>query len=158
MLVSSPRIRLLLESLVFWTCTSAATPSDPSQEGSIVWGSCHRNLSIPLLCATLDVPLDYTATGSNASMLTLKLVKSPSTRQPSQGSILISPGGPGIGGRNFMVTNGASLQEYGQAFGDRASALGSPSFHDANRALQDHRREFRPGIVGSSVSDNFRGN
>lgn len=117
MLVSSLRAQLLLGLLTFWSCNTAATASKLSRAdtsnstGTILWGSCDRNLSIPLQCATLDVPLDYTATGSNAPLLTLKLVRLPSAQQPSKGSILLNRGGPGLGGRNFVVELGAALQE-----------------------------------------------
>jgi hypothetical protein len=141
MRVPSLRTRLLLGLLALWTYTTAAAPSNGSQAGSgtnqstIVWGSCNRNLSIPLLCATLDVPLDYTVNGSNASSLTLKLVKLPSARKPSRGSILINPGGPGIGGRNFMVSDGVALQKY-EPFGVTTKAAKTTRFDDAKRTMQ----------------------
>jgi hypothetical protein len=96
------------------TLAAASTWSTAGFGGNtttISWGSCHRNLTVPLLCGTLAVPLDYSATGGDSASLTLNLVKLPSLRQPSRGSILINPGGPGQGGRNYMITSGTTIRK-----------------------------------------------
>lgn len=101
---------------------------------SINWFDCPQNASIATTCGTLHVPLDYTATTSNESLI-LQLVKvcllpralsdglaeridfvDPGSRQinattqPSKGSILFDFGGPGnINVDNFAGSNGQAL-------------------------------------------------
>jgi hypothetical protein len=118
MFLNGSRARLLLCLLAFSTCTPATAIADSSSARSssynktIVWTPCGLNLTIPLLCGTLDVPLDYTATSGNVSTLTLKLAKFPSSQQPSRGSILVNPGGPGYGGRNALIGLGPLIQKF----------------------------------------------
>ena len=111
---------------------ASASPTPPTR--GINWFACPQNSSIATTCGTLDVPLDYTAATSNAS-LTLQLVKvcrcwssldSPvalrfsfadasieqinATTQPSKGSIIFDFGGPGnINVDNFAGSNGEAL-------------------------------------------------
>lgn len=57
------------------------------------------------------MPLDYTDPSSNATM-DLQIVKVNATKQPSRGSILFNPGGPGAPGRDFITDaagSGSSL-------------------------------------------------
>ncbi|KAL8716865.1 MAG: hypothetical protein Q9225_005836 [Loekoesia sp. 1 TL-2023] len=73
-----------------------------STKKAINWFPCTQNGSLPLTCGTLRVPLDYTNTAFNAT-LELQLVKVNAVRQPSKGSILFNPGGPGEGGRELIA-------------------------------------------------------
>lgn len=69
---------------------------------SINWFPCQQNGTVPLTCGTLRVPLDYTDLNSNKT-LQLDLVKVSAVKQPKKGSILLNPGGPGEGGRDFVA-------------------------------------------------------
>lgn len=73
-----------------------------STKKAINWYPCTQNGSLPLTCGTLTIPLDYTNTTSNAT-LELQLVKVKALKQPSRGSILFNPGGPGEGGRDWVA-------------------------------------------------------
>jgi hypothetical protein len=118
--VAKGRFQLIVGFCILSTYATAAAAETRSTKSfgsnttnAIRWGPCLRNLTVPLLCGTLAVPLDYLpATGDNSSSLILNLVKLPSLRQPSNGSILVNPGGPGQGGRNFLATSGTDIQTY----------------------------------------------
>ena len=64
---------------------------------SLQWGECWFSESVPIatpiLCATLDVPLDYTK--PEAGTLNLSLSKVQAVNEPVLGSILLNFGGPG---------------------------------------------------------------
>ncbi|KAL8869399.1 MAG: hypothetical protein Q9198_007898, partial [Flavoplaca austrocitrina] len=70
--------------------------------GNITWSPCQEKTLLPLSCGSLTVPLDYVNVASNASMQ-LSMVKLQASKQPKQGTILISPGGPGISGREQLA-------------------------------------------------------
>ncbi|KAF2155441.1 alpha/beta-hydrolase [Myriangium duriaei CBS 260.36] len=83
----------------------------PVPSSNLAWGPC-TDLEVPaassaLLCSNLQVPLDYTDSG--AGNLTLNLIKLPASTQPSKGSILYNPGGPGDGGRTAIAELGTWL-------------------------------------------------
>ncbi|KAF1739156.1 putative hydrolase [Beauveria bassiana] len=69
-----------------------------STESSIKWTECssevNENAALPVECAQLNVPLDYTDDKSNKTVA-LNLIRVPATKQPSLGSILMNFGGPG---------------------------------------------------------------
>lgn len=69
---------------------------------TIKWYSCQQNGTVPLTCGTLTVPLDYSDPTSNKT-LDLALVRVDATKKPKKGSVLFNPGGPGAGGRDFVV-------------------------------------------------------
>ncbi|KUJ14505.1 uncharacterized protein LY89DRAFT_736537 [Mollisia scopiformis] len=69
---------------------------------TIIWYPCGDSTTIPYSCGNLTVPLDYTD-HSSAKTLSLSLVKVNATKQPSQGSILFNPGGPGEIGTSFVA-------------------------------------------------------
>ena len=73
--------------------TTAGAPLD--------WTDC----GTPFLCATLDVPLDYSQTGGRT--ISLALIKLPAT-DPSQriGSLVTNPGGPGGSGVDYVRQSG----------------------------------------------------
>lgn len=62
----------------------------------IEWGPCDFESAgtLPIECAGLPVPLDYTAPNSSQT-LTLELIRSRAVKTPSKGSILFNFGGPG---------------------------------------------------------------
>ncbi|KAL8371189.1 hypothetical protein RB595_001167 [Gaeumannomyces hyphopodioides] len=80
-------------------------------ESKISWGPCSPELQFNItnpaaVCGNLTVPLDY-RNSSNGAVVTLELLKWPAVHQPSRGSILTNPGGPGASGRvdlNFTGT------------------------------------------------------
>ena len=73
-----------------------------SASSTIQWFPCTQNGTLPIICGSLTVPLDYTDTSSNAT-LNLDLVKIEAVKQPKKGTILFNPGGPGEGGRDLLL-------------------------------------------------------
>ncbi|SPO06306.1 related to hydrolases or acyltransferases (alpha/beta hydrolase superfamily) [Cephalotrichum gorgonifer] len=81
---------------------AAPQPHIPRKEG-IQWGACkHETGGLPVECATLAVPLDYTNSSSDET-LDLALIKYPAQNGPSKGSIMLNFGGPGQDGLNSMI-------------------------------------------------------
>lgn len=60
----------------------------------IEWGQCDFNVSVPIECGNLGVPLDYTDPA--AGTLDLSLSKVAAVNEPFKGSILFNFGGPGF--------------------------------------------------------------
>lgn len=98
---------LCASSQVAWAATPAA-----ANISTIQWFACEQNATLPVTCGTLEVPLDYTDTNSNKT-LQLQLVKVNATTQPSKGSILLNPGGPGESTRDFLGVFAPELMVYG---------------------------------------------
>ncbi|TAQ86409.1 hypothetical protein B7494_g5254 [Chlorociboria aeruginascens] len=83
----------------------------PNGTSNIKWGPCNAtevNSTIPIQCASVFVPLDYTDHASNAT-LKLELAKISATSQPVLGSILLNFGGPGEPGRSGLAALGSTL-------------------------------------------------
>ncbi|KAK8146938.1 hypothetical protein G3M48_002360 [Beauveria asiatica] len=86
------------------TCAQAApaisgpNSSRNSTGSSIKWTECspelNKDASLPVECAQLNVPRDYTDDKSNKTVA-LNLIRVPATKQPFLGSILMNYGGPG---------------------------------------------------------------
>jgi hypothetical protein len=97
---------LTLFSLLFaaQACSSAKIEWGPCQDGEF-------NTTLTVQCGTLSVPLDYTGGISNES-ISLELVKLLAPAQPSQGSIQLNFGGPGVPTRDYVVAIGPILQMY----------------------------------------------
>ncbi|OAG09644.1 alpha/beta-hydrolase [Paraphaeosphaeria sporulosa] len=76
-------------------------------QSTIAWSECPKAVTdgngLPSECGTFAVPFDYTDSDSTKK-LNLTLVKIKADVQPSRGSILINPGGPGAGGAAFLST------------------------------------------------------
>ncbi|KAF1969104.1 alpha/beta-hydrolase [Bimuria novae-zelandiae CBS 107.79] len=76
-----------------------------TRDGSINWTECPTAITdvngVPSDCGTLAVPLDYTDLDSGKK-LNLTLIRIKAAIQPSKGNILINPGGPGIGGFQYL--------------------------------------------------------
>ncbi len=104
----SPTLSLLLFVPLLLTVVAQPTSSTPS----ITWTDCKLNTTLSITCGTLPVPLDYTDDSSNET-LDLQLVRLKAVNQPNKGSVLFNPGGPGIGGRNFLIEVGEAFQMYG---------------------------------------------
>lgn len=77
-----------------------------AQSTTIAWSKCPKAVTdandVEMECGTLAVPLDYTQADSGKK-LNLTLVKVKAAVQPSRGSILINPGGPGAGGAQYLA-------------------------------------------------------
>lgn len=87
----SPAFIILLYALSF-------ALAQPISE-RIEWFECdnlYTNASsVPITCGTLTVPLDYTDIKSNKTHI-LDLIKTPAEDGPSNGTIVLSFGGPGV--------------------------------------------------------------
>lgn len=91
--------------------TTLAMPFSPKRESGIQWGNCSFAATVPILCATLPVPLDYNDTTSNAT-LDLSLIKVPvATNVTSKGSILFNFGGPGDEAVQTLASIAPQLQK-----------------------------------------------
>jgi hypothetical protein len=105
-------IQLLLSLLPI----SYATPLIPSKypilnkrnEG-IQWSPCDSVFEqgkalpdVPIDCANLTVPLDYSDPNCTATV-ELNLLRVHATKQPSNGSVLLNFGGPGEAGRQNLL-------------------------------------------------------
>ena len=87
---------------------SAAPYQQQPANGTISWGPCPQNGTLPYTCGTLTVLLDYTSPDLTRT-LDLSLIKVSAAKQPKKGSILFNPGGPGLGGRAFVAENAENL-------------------------------------------------
>lgn len=93
---------LSLGSSLLFAGQSAATAIS-TRASTLQWGNCTTlNTTLPVQCAKLPVPLDYTNASSNAT-LELDLIRYPATNGPSKGSVLLNFGGPGQDGLNSML-------------------------------------------------------
>ncbi|KAL2211277.1 hypothetical protein CC79DRAFT_1317430 [Sarocladium strictum] len=99
-----------------WLLCLAATAhacKTPKGQLSLQWGSCpeaapYLNATAPIECATVRLPMDYTA--PNSTLLwdaPLLRVKAP--KQPSKGSIFVNWGGPGLPAIPNAVLRGSEL-------------------------------------------------
>lgn len=70
-----------------------AREDDAGGGPSIQWGECAFNTTMPMECAGLEVPLDYT--DAEGKTLNLTLSKVAAVNEPFLGSILLNFGGPG---------------------------------------------------------------
>ena len=90
----------------------AATSFTPVASSVVKWSACNTTevtSPLPIQCANLNVPLDYTNLSSNAT-LSLQLARVPASIQPSKGSILLNFGGPGGTGRDSLGLLAGLLQ------------------------------------------------
>ncbi|KAL5355148.1 Alpha/Beta hydrolase protein [Aspergillus floccosus] len=92
------------------------------------WAPCNldfpeevqKNIVVPIDCATLEVPLDYTDSDSSKA-ITLQLVKVNATEEPVKGSVIFNPGGPGSSGVEEVVQKGPA---YRDVFGGHFNVIG----------------------------------
>lgn len=93
-------------SLAFLACAKAS----PTGGSTLNWVPCDLDpnaieVTFPIYCANLTVPLDYTGQYSNAN-LQLNLIRVNHTEEPFKGSVLTNPGGPGQSGVEDIASNG----------------------------------------------------
>lgn len=79
-------------SFMLGACSSDDPVDEP--EGVLTWRSCPEDTSLD--CATLRVPMNYS--NEQAGMIDIALNRLPASQQPSAGSLLFNPGGPGASG------------------------------------------------------------
>ncbi|KAI0116151.1 TAP-like protein-domain-containing protein [Hypoxylon sp. NC0597] len=100
-MVSSATLAPFVLWVVVQGSTAAAVRRDNYSE--IQWGPCDIDTKgLPVQCAKLTVPLDYTDKSSNRT-LNLDLIKYPAQKQPRRGSLILNFGGPGQDGLNSMI-------------------------------------------------------
>ena len=81
-----------------------AVPKPPRGDEGIRWGKCDiETQDLPVECARLPVPLDY-SDDSCEETLDLALIRYPAQNGPSQGTIILNFGGPGQDGLNSMIS------------------------------------------------------
>ena len=111
------------------------------QVGSLEWAKCDTigNTTVPVTCATLAVPRDYTKPDSTKT-IDLKLVKHAASEEPFKGSLLINPGGPGFAGRNLLAGGYKMMRAFESSV---SSSLGFLA-----NMLQYCRQPTRPNQLG----------
>ncbi|OJD30778.1 tap domain-containing protein [Diplodia corticola] len=117
-----PKTSGYLPFLLFQATAILAEPRTPypstNQTQGIQWSPCGFEIeTLPMLCGSLSVPLDYLASNST-EMLELKLAKAVATKSPSRGSILFNFGGPGSGGRAELSSVAAQMNAYTGGYHD----------------------------------------
>ncbi|KAH7396098.1 Alpha/Beta hydrolase protein [Pyrenochaeta sp. MPI-SDFR-AT-0127] len=109
-------------------------PTESTQdrnETSLKWTPCnldfppsHQQIvsahGVPVLCATVQVPLDYT-NNQNGKTIDLQLIKVEATEKPFKGSIIMNPGGPGLSGVDEISKKGPM---YRDVFGGHFDVVG----------------------------------
>jgi hypothetical protein len=104
--------------LVLASAIKAFPLGDQSQHpGShLDWAPCelegldHDLIHVPIDCAKLAVPLDYTDPHGSEE-LQLQLLKVNATKEPVLGSVLLNPGGPGSSGVEDVAEKGHIYDE-----------------------------------------------
>ena len=89
----------------------AAIPHAPRDETpGIEWKDCNADVqavaAVPVQCANISVPLDYTDRDSGGTH-TLELIKAPALEGPAVGNIIFNFGGPGVEGLVSLAQSGA---------------------------------------------------
>ena len=94
----------LLLALAASAAQAIPQPVAPRDDDGIQWGKCDiETEGLPVECAKLPVPLDYTD-DSCQKTLDLALIRYPAQKGPSKGTILLNFGGPGQDGLNNMIS------------------------------------------------------
>lgn len=105
---------MLARTALFYTALAFigahALPNNGTEGQEIQWGPCTLNASIPVDCGNVTVPLDYSTPNSTAT-LDIELLRVRATNQPSKGSILFNPGGPGGLGQSGLIKRAEQLLE-----------------------------------------------
>lgn len=88
---------------------AVAIGTQPAAATVIQWGTCADDFGSlhPVDCGRLFVPLDYTEPAGET--LSLELLRSPATRKPVMGSILLNFGGPGFPARDSLAASAEVL-------------------------------------------------
>jgi hypothetical protein len=81
---------------------------------SIKWKSCEdyvqKDAVLPVTCANISVPLDYTDKKSNATH-TLELIKVAASTKSPKGSVIMNFGGPGADGLHTLAAGANVYRE-----------------------------------------------
>lgn len=112
------RTRRIIALIAAWTaagaivlagCTSGGgsasatgpAPAGAGQESALNWSSCTLSgaQGVPMKCANLQVPVDYSHPGGRKITLALSMVPATAPASQQQGDLLVNPGGPGASGR-----------------------------------------------------------
>ncbi|KAJ4246060.1 hypothetical protein NW762_013805 [Fusarium torreyae] len=110
---------LLLSQVLLYSIQASSLPNDfrrsptSKEKSTLEWSKCNLDFKNELLnerqksfdCATLEVPLDYTNAG-NGETINLDLIRVKATKEPSMGSVLFNPGGPGVSGVESLLSLG----------------------------------------------------
>ncbi|KAE8365932.1 Alpha/Beta hydrolase protein [Aspergillus caelatus] len=126
MLISS--VSLLLASAGLSQALPHAGTKRADSDG-LNWAPCNLDLpeglepasTVPVDCATLEVPLDYT--NPDSKPLDLQLVKISASKEPVKGSIIFNPGGPGSSGIDELYLQGKG-EVYRDLFGGHWNVVG----------------------------------
>lgn len=107
---------LLLSSMPVLSVQVGAEPTPPGpitvSVSTVIWAPCPTPEAspVPVECATLPVPLDYGRPDGRQIPLALYRTKAPTHgTAANRGSLVVNPGGPGAGGRDFVVDVAMSL-------------------------------------------------
>jgi hypothetical protein len=109
---------LAIPSYVSATYALPAVNGDKSHHSHIKWRACGNietelrelyTIPLPIECATIPVPLDYT--NPKAGTLDLDLLRVKAIKKPVLGSVLFDSGGPG--GSNVEAVAALSTQLHG---------------------------------------------
>ncbi|KAI0382424.1 TAP-like protein-domain-containing protein [Hypomontagnella monticulosa] len=92
--------KTLAPALLPLAAQAATIPRDETK--GLQWGPCDLNTTLPVQCAKLTVPLDYTNSLSNET-LELDVIRYPAQKEPKRGSIMLNFGGPGQDGLESML-------------------------------------------------------
>ncbi|RBR25160.1 uncharacterized protein FIESC28_02068 [Fusarium coffeatum] len=95
---------------------AALTPRTDSKKPSIEWSKCDLNFRDKAKneaqkkfdCARFEVPLDY-MNSSDGKTIKLDLIRAKATKEPSMGSVLYNPGGPGGSGVEAVLTGAEAM-------------------------------------------------
>ena len=115
-------MKLLVATLIFSPLTGIqAFPIGNNRQdrpAALNWAPCDFDfglkpgtIEVPIDCAKLEVPLDYTEPESS-EMLQLQLLKVNATKKPFKGSVLFNPGGPGGSGVELVVIGAPIFDRY----------------------------------------------
>lgn len=108
----------LLSSLAAIQALPHPQDEDCPEPSSLQWHPCGDigdelaeglPIPLPIECASLPVPLDYTDPESET--LDLSLLRVNATKEPVRGSILFNPGGPGGSGVEYVAAGSENLHE-----------------------------------------------
>ncbi|KAF2865243.1 hypothetical protein BDV95DRAFT_612835 [Massariosphaeria phaeospora] len=77
--------------------------ADVPTTSTLAWTPCFQNFT----CLNLAVPLDYT--NATAGTTTIAFMKHAAARQPTQGNIILNPGGPGFSAVQWLMSSSAQL-------------------------------------------------
>ncbi|KAI4864053.1 TAP-like protein-domain-containing protein [Hypoxylon rubiginosum] len=101
-MVSSSTVLEFFLSLAVKASAETIHQMASSTTQGLQWGPCNLNTTLPVQCAKLTVPLDYT-NSSDSRTISLDVIKYPAQKEPKRGSILLNFGGPGQDGLNSML-------------------------------------------------------